>query len=62
MITVQTENKEVFFFGYCKNCKYLSKRDEEEPCCYCLEEPFNINSHKPVKFEEKEVKNNGKTS
>ena len=54
--------KEVYFDEYCKLCKHLSKNEYEYPCNKCLEEPYNLNSHKPVKFEEKEAKNNGKTS
>ncbi len=44
--------KEVFFGGYCEKCKYWMMSDNEEPCSECLEEPCNVNTHKPVKFEE----------
>lgn len=53
---METETKEVYFDEYCKKCKHLLKDDEDEPCCECLEEPYNLHSHKPVRFEEKEGK------
>ena len=46
--------KEVYFGEYCKKCKHFDKMEEEKPCCQCLEEPVNLYSHKPVRFEEKE--------
>lgn len=51
---MDNKEKEVYFHEYCKLCKYFKKTEEEEPCCDCLEEPVNTNSHKPVYFEEKE--------
>lgn len=44
--------KEVYFHTYCEKCKHFPKTEDEEPCCECLEEPYNLYSHKPVKFEE----------
>lgn len=46
--------KEVFFDQYCKKCKHVKVDGEKSPCNECLEEPLNWNSHKPVKYEEKE--------
>lgn len=45
--------KEVYFDQYCKTCKHEKLKDNEEPCVDCLCEPTNLNSHKPVKWEEK---------
>ena len=45
--------KEVYFNEYCSKCKHEKVKDEDDPCAECLEEPVNVNSHKPVKFEEK---------
>lgn len=45
--------KEVYFDRYCKNCKHLYVKETEHPCDECLEEPINMGSHKPVKWEEK---------
>lgn len=47
----------VYFGEYCNKCKHCDKKEEEAPCFFCLDEPVNVYSHKPVKFEEKE---NGK--
>lgn len=45
--------KEVYFETYCKTCKYKDRKEEQLPCCDCLEEPVNLQSNKPVKWEEK---------
>ena len=45
--------KEVYFDQYCKNCKHENLKEEEKPCCECLEHPTNEYSHKPVMYEEK---------
>lgn len=46
---------EVYFYKYCKRCKYKNLREEEDPCNECLSNPLNVESHKPINFEEKEV-------
>ena len=49
-----TDNyKEVFFGEYCKTCIHKDKTEDQNPCDICLEEPVNLNSHKPVQWEEK---------
>lgn len=45
--------KEVYFGEYCPKCKYEKKAETDEPCDECLENPVNLYSHKPVRFEEK---------
>lgn len=45
--------KEVYFDQYCKTCEHSDKKEHETPCHECLDEPFNVNSHKPVKWSEK---------
>ena len=47
------ERKEVYFDKYCHMCVACDKKEDEEPCCDCLEEPVNLYSHKPVKFKSK---------
>ena len=46
----------VNFNKYCKKCKHYSVDDikGKEPCNECLSNPVNLNSKKPVKYEEKE--------
>lgn len=46
--------KEVRFDLYCSKCKHKSKKESEDPCWDCLNEPINENSHKPLYFEEDE--------
>ena len=45
--------KEVYFHEYCKTCKHEKLKDDENPCHECLDEPINLHSHKPTKWEEK---------
>lgn len=47
--------KEVYFAQYCPNCKHYEddESDPNSPCWDCMNEGFNIDSHKPVKFKEK---------
>ena len=44
--------KEVYFGKYCGKCKYRRRKENEEPCEECLTNPSNIDSHKPIKFEQ----------
>ena len=46
------EYKEVHFNEYCKLCKHKDVKDVEDPCNECLDNPINLHSRKPVKFEE----------
>lgn len=50
----QGEYKFVAFCKYCLSCKHVDKKDIEEPCNTCLDNPVNLNSEKPVKYEKKE--------
>ena len=52
-MTYVSELKEVHFHSYCPSCRHYEKKEEQEPCRTCLDEPVNTNSHKPVKYEEK---------
>lgn len=47
----EQQYKLVKFEKYCKKCKHFKKKEVEEPCNECLEEPVNLFSHKPTKFE-----------
>ena len=44
--------KEVYFDEYCKQCVHWQLNEDEEPCNECLDEPYNIDSHKPRYFTE----------
>ena len=43
----------VDFKKYCKTCKYRGVKETDEPCNECLENPMNLFSQKPVKWEER---------
>ena len=45
--------KIVHFDEYCKTCKNQNEPETNEKCRECLEEPVNVDSHKPIKWEEK---------
>lgn len=49
------EYLEVNFEKYCKKCKYEKLKEKMDPCNECLDHGYNANSHKPVKWEEKDV-------
>lgn len=46
--------KEVYFGQYCPSCKHFGVPEELEPCSECVEVAANVESHKPVRWEEKE--------
>lgn len=50
------ENTEIIveFDKYCKTCKHKELEDKYDPCCDCLDNPTNINSRKPIHYEEDE--------
>ena len=48
--------KEVYYHEYCKKCRHEKVSDTETPCDECLNESLNWNTHRPVKYEEKEKK------
>ena len=50
---MQTETKIVDFDKYCPLCKNWATASIEDPCNECLTNPANIDSRKPVNFEEK---------
>lgn len=45
--------KIVDFEKYCKTCEHRDLNESEDPCFDCLDEPTNLNSHKPVYYKEK---------
>ena len=50
------EEKIVEFNGWCQLCKYWEKSEIEDPCYECLENPVNVDSRRPIKYEEAEKK------
>lgn len=38
---------------WCKKCIHFPADEQEDPCDECLSCPLNVNSRKPVRFEEK---------
>lgn len=48
--------KLVEFENWCHKCVNYTKREDEEPCDECLDNPVNAESHKPVCFVERKDK------
>lgn len=53
-VVIDNDYKEVYFWEYCKTCKYEKTPENEMPCNDCLEYPANLYTHKPVNWKEKE--------
>lgn len=50
------EYKMVRFDKYCEKCKHLNDEEWKDPCHFCLSNPLNFESDVPVKFKEKDKK------
>lgn len=52
---MENQIKEVYFNEYCEKCKYFAEIAGKlsDICDACLTCPGNINSHKPINYEEK---------
>ena len=50
---MKTETKFVYFSLYCPKCKHWDNLATEDPCNECLTSHTNVDSRKPVNFEEK---------
>lgn len=50
--------KEVYFDKYCASCVHSDTLESEDPCFECLDEPVNVESHKPVNWKERKQKMN----
>lgn len=51
---MENVNKEVYFGQYCSSCIHKDLKESQEPCYDCLNNPVNANSHKPLRYKEKE--------
>ena len=47
---MENNQKEAWFWMYCKHCKYSKTPESEDPCDECLVEGANENSHKPINY------------
>ena len=48
-----TTEYEVDFEAYCKTCKHGELQECKDPCNDCLDQPWNEETRKPIKGEEK---------
>ena len=53
---MESKQKIVDYYKYCKTCKHKNKAENEDPCWDCLTIPVNEDSHKPINYEEKKSK------
>lgn len=53
----EQHTKEVYFHEWCPKCQYrkISEKDmlPDDPCWDCLNQGFDIDSHRPICFKEK---------
>ena len=47
---MESKEKEVWFWMYCKHCKSAKTPEDQDPCDECLNHPGNEDSHKPVNY------------
>lgn len=50
---MENQYKLVDFKKYCETCKHKNVKETEDPCNDCLAHGANVNSEKPVRYEEK---------
>lgn len=50
-------DKIVEFHKYCELCVHFNKKETDDPCFDCLDNPVNEYSRRPVHFKEKVSKN-----
>lgn len=48
---MEGHEKEVYFGEYCSKCRHEKEPEDRDPCNDCLNNPSNIDSHKPIRFE-----------
>lgn len=46
--------KEVYFNQYCPTCMHRDVSETEDPCNDCLAHGNNEDSHKPIRYKEKD--------
>ena len=39
-------------FTMCKTCRHYKQNENGESCCECLDQPFNLNTKRPINWEE----------
>lgn len=50
------DQKIVYFSEWCQYCMHFKSKETDAPCDECLTYSTNIDTHKPVNFEEKNPK------
>lgn len=49
---MDTRTKEANYHKYCRICKHSNVKETDDPCDECLTQGYNIDSRKPIRFEE----------
>lgn len=47
---MENAEKIVDYGRWCRYCRHWKLPEDKDPCHECLNEPVNIDSHKPVNF------------
>lgn len=49
---MENRTKEVYFNKYCRICKNWNVKETDDPCNECLTQGWNVDSRKPINYEE----------
>ena len=49
---METRVKFANYYKFCKLCKHKDEEETDEPCNECLTLPVNVDTRKPICFEE----------
>ena len=49
---MHTRTHEAKYYEYCEKCKYQRVVETDDPCNECLTQPVNVDSRRPIRFEE----------
>ena len=49
---MEQSKKRIVSFLFCRHCVNKAKKESDEPCDDCLENPVNVDSRRPIHFED----------
>ena len=52
-MTEHSQEREVYYHLWCPKCEHWNLKGDDDPCDECLNQPYNIDSHKPINYKEK---------
>lgn len=57
-------NKHIVHFEHCNTCKYMKRKEIDDPCDECLNNPINEDTRYPINYKEdtENVNKKGRTT